>query len=206
MEELGIELVGRRVVDLGPFHGAIVHQAKVGVDGQVRERVGGGGQPIEELLQMGLGNVADACPRPNEKRQRNRQILTGPPGDGLQILDEFHPIRLPRLDPQPVGGEPLHEDIRGVGILQEAVHRKLFGPAADSLQQLAEVRREFAVVEETGLVRSNGDRILLRAAFRLIPMGNEADNLPPDFGLRYRSQHVQWRHAADDTKKSRSAQ
>ena len=199
MEELGIELAGRGVVDMRPFHGTVVHEAEVSVHGQVGERVGRRRQPIEELLQMALGNVADARTGPHDQRQCHGQVFAGAAGNALQVLDEFHPIRFARLDPQPLGGKTLYERIRGAGILQEAIHRKFRGLGMDYCQQLAELRRKLAVVEETGRVLGNRDRILLRAAFRLIPMGNEADDFSPDLGLGYGSKYVQRRHVADNT-------
>ena len=206
MEELGIELVGRGVVDLGPFHGAVVHQTKIGVNGEIRERVGRRSEPIEELLQVSLGNVADSRAGANDERQGNRQVLAGASRDSLQVFDEFHPIQFPRLHAQPLGGETLHEDVRGTGILHEPVEREFLGSGGDLCQQLAEVGREPAVVVETGRVGSNRNRVFFRAAFRLIPMGNEADDLSTNLSLRYGSKHVDGRHAADDTEESSPAQ
>ena len=131
MEKLGIEFAGRGVVDLGPFHGAVIHEAQIGVHGEVGERVRRGSQPIEELLQMMLGNVSLPRAGTNDERQRYRQVLAGAAGDGLQVFDEFHPIRFPRLHPQPFGGETLDKSIRGARVLGEPVQGNLSGPSAD---------------------------------------------------------------------------
>ena len=126
MEELGIELAGRGVVDLGPFHGAVVHQAQVGVNGEVRERVGGGGQPIEELLQVGLGNVSDARAGPNDAasgqpasfrwcggRRVSRYLMSFTQSGSLDCIRSHSVAKLSI------------EDVRGAGILQEAIQREV---------------------------------------------------------------------------------
>ena len=70
MEELRIEPVRRGVFDLGPLQRAIVHQTKVGINSEIRERVGRRSEPIKELLQVSLGNVANARAGSNDERQR----------------------------------------------------------------------------------------------------------------------------------------
>ena len=203
MQELRIELARYRVVDLRPFHGAIVHQAEVGIDGEVGERVGRRGQAIEEFLQVGLGDIPMPAPAARSGSGRPASFRWCG-GDGLQVLDKFHPIQFPDCSSHSAA-----KPSTSTSVAPAYSRKRSTGSCSvrcGSRQQLAQVRRELAVIVETGRVGSNGDRVFLRAAFGLIPMGNEADNFSPDFGLGDGSQHIQWGHAADNTKKPPPAQ
>ncbi len=100
----------------------------------------------------------------------------------------------------------LYENVRGTGVLHEPVERQILGSGADLCQQLAEIGREPAVVVETGRVLSNRNRVFFGTAFRLIPMGNEADDLSTNLSLRYGSQYIGGYHGVDNTEVSSPAQ
>ena len=192
MQELGMELVGSGRLDLRPLDFAILDQPQVAIDGQVGK--GRRGQAIEELLDVRPRDVAQPRPLADNQVQGHRLVLVSPPGERFQVLDEPHPIGRRRVHPQPLDGKTLQEHVDQAGQVHEVLQRQGLRAGANLRQEGPQVRRQAAVIAESGRVAAHGDRVLLRAVWRLVPVRHQANDLAADLRFGHCQQQVGIRH------------
>ena len=135
---------------------------------------------------MRLRDVARPLAGSDDEVQGDGHVLVGAAGKGLQVPDDLRPVRRAGMDAQPLDGETFEQDIGQAGKLNEVVQRQFSGLGADPLQKEAQVRRQSAVVVESGRVCSHGNGKLHGTALGFVPMGHKVDDLPTDLGLHRR--------------------